>query len=397
MEGNTSINPFFYGTYLGETMPYEPVTRTKKQAFQADAVGAAHQLTLDHFQRPHTFRLEWQPGSGGRLDWFVKGYRVNETFAYTGDGKGQDWIRAYGIDDTNLKDLMGSQIPNEPSYLIMNTAISSTWGFPFDTPEWCSKCYDCDDPTCACSFYPGFCEMIRSGDTAMYIDSIRVYQSRNASAHVGANHTIGCDPPDYPTSEWITGHSYRYMRNPPFVYEDKHPIRRVQRGGGACESDADCGGNLTLTNWTAVYEKLLASGNSLADTTPSSDDESTSRARGTCVSSMQNAMFSSWGTFGKVCQCNLGFTGPHCLALDAIDDTPSAHKIRVNKSPFHTISNFAVPSSMLVFVALMVSLLFTFLVSRVRGQKMPTDFMNNDMTKMKVGDGRMSVITGTSI
>eukprot|EP00970_Alexandrium_tamarense_P004858 scaffold804_cov211-Alexandrium_tamarense.AAC.1 len=42
--GNTSLNPFFYGTYLGETKPNEPVTRNKRQAFQADAVGAMKQL-----------------------------------------------------------------------------------------------------------------------------------------------------------------------------------------------------------------------------------------------------------------------------------------------------------------------------------------------------------------
>ena len=53
MHGNTSINPFFYGTYLAETKPKEPVTRTKNQAFQADAVGAAHQLTPSHFKKVH--------------------------------------------------------------------------------------------------------------------------------------------------------------------------------------------------------------------------------------------------------------------------------------------------------------------------------------------------------
>jgi hypothetical protein len=39
MNGNTSINPFFYGTYLAETKPNEPVSRSKEEAFQADAVG----------------------------------------------------------------------------------------------------------------------------------------------------------------------------------------------------------------------------------------------------------------------------------------------------------------------------------------------------------------------
>ena len=56
--GNTSINPFFYGTYLGETKPEEPVSRGKHQVFQADAIGAMHQLTESHFKKRHTFRLE---------------------------------------------------------------------------------------------------------------------------------------------------------------------------------------------------------------------------------------------------------------------------------------------------------------------------------------------------
>eukprot|EP00957_Ditylum_brightwellii_P146894 11183054-Ditylum_brightwellii.AAC.1 len=101
---------------------------------------------------------------------------------------------------------MGSQIPNEPSYLILNTGISSTWAFPYDVPEWCSKCYDCDDPNCACSFNPGFCKMMKSGNVAMKIDSIRVYQSKNDTAHPGNKHTVGCDLPEYPTREYIKGH-----------------------------------------------------------------------------------------------------------------------------------------------------------------------------------------------
>jgi len=75
--GNTSLNPFFYGTYLGETKPDEPVQRTKLEAFQADAVSAMYQLTKSHYERKHKFRLEWQPGPGGRLDWFGQGYKIN--------------------------------------------------------------------------------------------------------------------------------------------------------------------------------------------------------------------------------------------------------------------------------------------------------------------------------
>lgn len=337
MQGNTSINPFFYGTFLDETKPGEPVTRTKKQAFQADAVGVAHQLTPSHFRKPHTFRLEWQPGRGGRLDWFVKGYRYNETMMITGDGNGQEWVHALALKDKSLSDLMGSQIPIEPSYLIFNVAVSSTWGFPYDSPDWCPKCYDCDDPKCSCSFYPGFCEMIRTGKTAMYIDHVRVYQSSDADAHVGSNHSLGCDPPEYPTAEWIRGHSYRYMRNPPFSYNDLHPIRRIQRGGGSCNSDADCG-----------------------------------VSRGQCTSSLTTSpgYFSSIRTVGPVCKCRPGYTGPHCLALDHEDDAPSAYKIKTQYSPFDRIPTLAIPNFMKVSILALFCSLVVLLFVRMQEKRM---------------------------
>jgi hypothetical protein len=244
--GNTSLNPFFYGTYLGETKKNEPVTRNKNQAFQADAVGAMKQIVPEHFKTPHTFRLEWQPGRGGRLDWFTKSYKtVDEngtTIHVEGDGKGQDWEHSLHIPDSSLEGIMGSKIPEEPSYIILNTAISSTWAFPYSLPDWCPKCYDCNNPKCQCSFNPGFCAMMKTGKVAMKIDAVRVYQSKDDGAHPGKPHTVGCDPVEFPTREFIKGFEYRYMRNPPFVYEDKHPLKEVRNGGGECEVDADCGG-----------------------------------------------------------------------------------------------------------------------------------------------------------
>lgn len=158
MYGNTSINPYFYGTYLGETSKGEPVQRNKNQAFQADAVGSMHQVTDSHFRKMHSFRMEWQPGDGGRLDWFTKAYKANGTMddSVEGDGNGEEWVKVYTLKDESLKNLTGAKIPIEPTYLILNTAISSTWGFPYQVPDWCPKCYDCNDPKCACSFNPGF-------------------------------------------------------------------------------------------------------------------------------------------------------------------------------------------------------------------------------------------------
>ena len=364
--GNTSINPFFYGTYLGETKPGEPVTRTKKQAFQADAVGAAHQLVADHFNRTHTFRVEWQPGPGGRIDWFSHGYKLNETFVMTGDGRGKDWVHAYSILDKVLKNSMGSQIPIEPSYLIMNTAVSSTWGFPYDVPDTCEKCYDCDDPKCSCAFYAGFCKMLKEQDVAMKIDSIRVYQSRNPDAHVGANHTIGCDPPDYPTRGYIKGHSYRYMRNAPFSYEDKgKPLRKVQTGGGACKTDEDCGGHLKDVNLTKVYEDTQ--GRRLDDMDGAA---SSSVGRGQCVSASDfSGIFVSGSGAERVCKCNDGFTGPKCLAQDHIDDTDSAYDILMKQSLFKQIPKFRVSSFMITAFVILIGSLLAFIRRTARGRK----------------------------
>ena len=50
-------------------------------------------------------------------------------------------------------------MPDEPVYLLLNTAISSTWGFPAPIPDGCEcESYDCDDPKCKCAFSPGFCD-----------------------------------------------------------------------------------------------------------------------------------------------------------------------------------------------------------------------------------------------
>ena len=397
MHGNTSINPFFYGTYLDETKPGEPVTRTKNQAFQADAVGVAHQLTPAHFNRTHTFRVEWQPGDGGRIDWFTKGHRINETFSMVGDGNGEDWVHVYGIKDKILKETMGSHIPIEPTYLIFNTAVSSTWGFPYDVEESCEKCYDCNDPTCACAFYAGFCEMLRSSDVAMLIDSVRVYQSKDPSAHVGANHTVGCDPPDYPTRGWIKGHSYRYMRNAPFSYDDKSPLKKsVQKGGGSCLQDKDCGANIQRVNLTAVYESSEAERKLEGKKPPPPV------GRGKCIKSSDfNGMFATKDASPKVCKCNPGFTGPHCLAEEHIDDTLSAFEENAKKSPFMSISNFYVTPFMLFLVgALFLQMVAVSCVVTTKRKKINADAKNASTTpkrsvfKMTVEDRSVS---GTSI
>lgn len=392
--GNTSLNPFFYGTYLGVTKANEPVTRNKNQVFQADAVGAMKQLVPEHFKTPHTFRVEWQPGRGGSLDWFTKSYKkVDEngtTFHMEGDGKGQDWEHSLSIPDFALDAAMGSKIPEEPSYVIFNTAISSTWAFPYDVPDWCPKCYDCDDPKCTCSFNPGFCNMMKTGKVALKIDAVRVYQSKNHDAHGGQPHSVGCDPPGFPTKEYIKGYEYRYMRPMPFSVDDKHPLRKVKNGGGMCLNDEHCGGGGSENtevdeNWElpearkkkksngkkAKDEKddvldldddvqqpkkrtlYNSAGKDEAKSTGSSSSKNDSldkppvskesfednegdtkvlsnpdrKPKGKCVKATPG-LFGMPTETGMQCSCNKGYTGPYCLSIDKYDDEPGAEELK---------------------------------------------------------------------
>ena len=382
--GNTSLNPYFYGTYLGETKKGEPVTRTKKEAFQADAVGAMHQLTPSHFKRMHTFRIEWQPGPGGRIDWFTKAHKINATHSIEGDGKGTDWVKAFTLMDETLSSLMGSQIPNEPSYLIMNTAISSTWGFPYDTPEWCERCYDCSNSTCSCAFNPGFCNMMRKG-VAMSIDHIRVYQSKDDSAHVGNPHTMGCDPPEYPTREYIQGHEFRYMRQPPFVLEDKHSLRVVKAGGGKCEVDNDCGCNITTSD-------SYPSETEQDELHVKSSSSKCLLGRGQCLPNGAADHFFGQGP-ARVCKCNKGFTGPNCLAIDHIDDSPSAHAMVLEKNLLANVPRVLfTPFTLVLVIAFIVSFIGSFIV--VNAKKRRED---KESTSISLPSESQRLVTGRSI
>lgn len=164
-------------------------------------------LNESHFHEMHTFRLEWQPGPDGYLHWYM-----------------DDKFR-FGIEQSSLEP-EGTQIPIEPSYVIFNTAISTSWGFP-NPPPGCTE-YDCKDPEKRCGFAPGFCDTL----PAEYkIDHVRIYQDKNNSYQ-----TLGCNPKDYPTKRFIAAHAFRYLGT-----TDRLPLVKVRRGRGRCKTDRQCG------------------------------------------------------------------------------------------------------------------------------------------------------------
>ena len=242
-ETDVDLNPFFYGV----TLVHEP----KDYSYQADALSANMQLNDTHYEEHHTYRVEWEPpnsnGTGGYIRW------------YTDD----DFV--FGITGDSLT-VMQTEIPSEPMYLIMNTAVSSHWGFPAPCPSGCScECFQCGKRQCECGLPDGYCENFPA---SFDIDYVRVYQAVDEPKHL-----LGCSPPQKPTDLFIQGHASRYMDN-----GQRRPLEPIAWGGGSCSNSNMCGG----------------------------------KGRGVCSSN------------GR-CVCEKHATGPHCLAHFGFDDITVPH------------------------------------------------------------------------
>eukprot|EP01041_Mallomonas_annulata_P001781 gene1781-3454_t len=183
------------------------IVRSQETELQCDALSSMFTLDESFWERMHTFRLEWQPGPEGYVHWYI------------------DNEYKFGVEASGLE-FMKTRIPEEPSYLIINTAISNSWGFP-DPPWGCTE-YDCKTAEGKCGVWPGFCEQF---PVDFEMDSIRVYQKKGDPYQ-----TIGCNPEKFPTRKFIEAHEYRYKRQ-----IDVHALKPLRVGGGRCKVDSDCG------------------------------------------------------------------------------------------------------------------------------------------------------------
>eukprot|EP00607_Mallomonas_marina_P000339 CAMPEP_0182433620 /NCGR_PEP_ID=MMETSP1167-20130531/64380_1 /TAXON_ID=2988 /ORGANISM="Mallomonas Sp, Strain CCMP3275" /LENGTH=456 /DNA_ID=CAMNT_0024622507 /DNA_START=435 /DNA_END=1805 /DNA_ORIENTATION=+ len=229
---NASLNIFFYGMAL--------LHKQKMLDYNADAVSANRNLEETHFTNFHKYRLEWQSGSDGYLKWFL-----DDEFVYS--------IKASALN------VSGSLIPDEPMYILLNTAMSSTWGFPAPCPKTCAcDCFDCRNAECACAIPKNMCANLPAH---FLIDSVRVYQNKE-----NPNHVVGCSPPGKRSKRFIKGHKHRYMGE-----EDTTMLLPVLPGGERCKTSEDCG-------------------------------------YGVCDSKE------------KKCVCQTGYTGPNCMAYEGYDE-----------------------------------------------------------------------------
>ena len=153
------------------------------------------------------YRVEWEPPSKttkGWISWFLDGEFV------------------HSIEGASLADLTGASISSEPMSILLNVAISRTWGFPAPCPKGCDcdclkdmddgKFVDpCDNPTCACALPAGFCDDFPA---ELKGDYVRLYQSDH--------HSLGCSTKSRPTKLFIEGHRSRYMEEVSDLWKTNH-------------------------------------------------------------------------------------------------------------------------------------------------------------------------------
>eukprot|EP00981_Chlorochromonas_danica_P009808 scaffold2831_cov249-Ochromonas_danica.AAC.9 len=167
---NASVNIFFYGDQLKGT--------TEDKDYVTDAISANRDLSAEHFTSQHIYRMEWQSGPDGYIAWYI-----NNEFIFR--------IGAPALE------LTGSILPEEPMYLLLNTALSYTWGFPDCPPD---------------------------GTNPLHVGAVS-----------DPTHIVGCSTPSHPTRQFIQGHKGLYKES---LQEDV--LKPIKHGGGKCQKDNDC-------------------------------------------------------------------------------------------------------------------------------------------------------------
>ena len=204
----------------------------------------------EHFYQQQTIlRMEWQAGrNDGYVRWYYQDDLIFEVTA--------DMLKTKPGDIDTIP-----QIPYEAMYLILNTDVSPKCGWngcdPNDpcmlaNPGMCSNegellCRDCRNADCLrCPNITGwlanFCNDVSKDKPAEFkVDYIRVYQDASDGMH-----TLGCDPPEFPTKAFINENWERYTFE---SFLNKQPLLKVQHGGGPCWNSSDCGFDISTGLW----------------------------------------------------------------------------------------------------------------------------------------------------
>lgn len=220
---DTGMNIFFYGDY--NHFRGDPDTKD----YWSDAVSFNTQLDHRHFEKKFRYRVEWElPDEKKETDGYIRWY-INDKFVLD--------INGTGIVEAGN----GATISTEPMYIIMNTAISTQWGFGCYGGCPCQN-YDCTSTKWRdnCGFPWNFCKMMNNKTAIPEYKAnwVRVYQNSKDEKQ-----KVGCSTPERPTKKYIEANEGLYK-----TANDAKPLKPIAVGKGACKKGAKgrtkdaCGG-----------------------------------------------------------------------------------------------------------------------------------------------------------
>ncbi|KAG7401254.1 hypothetical protein PHYBOEH_002058 [Phytophthora boehmeriae] len=190
--------------------------------YQMDAISSNWPIHLGGYIDFLVYQVEWVTGKNGYVRWMLHGNPLFEIPAESINNVPQN------SNKTNPQKLM----LEEPMYVILNVALSSSWGA--NPPNPGKECRgNGTDATVnkICDSFPMY----------MKVDYIRLYQDLADDLDADNYMQVGCDPASHPTKKWIEGHLDEY--------EDNDNKWEEVTGKAFCETSDDCtiGGSLGKT------------------------------------------------------------------------------------------------------------------------------------------------------
>ncbi|EGZ29212.1 hypothetical protein PHYSODRAFT_322750 [Phytophthora sojae] len=190
--------------------------------YQMDAISSNWPVHLGAYTDYVEYQIEWVTGKNGYVRWMLQG---NPLFEVTTD--------AFSNVPQNAKKNNPQKVMlEEPMSLILNVALSSSWGAtPPNAGKECRGDGTDEETNRICESFPMY----------LKIDYMRLYQDLGDDLDGDNYMQVGCDPKSHPTKEWIDGHIDEY--------EDDDNKWEEVAGKAFCSVDDDCtiGGNLGKT------------------------------------------------------------------------------------------------------------------------------------------------------
>uniref|UniRef100_H3GJH2 GH16 domain-containing protein n=1 Tax=Phytophthora ramorum TaxID=164328 RepID=H3GJH2_PHYRM len=190
--------------------------------YQMDAISSNWPVHLGAYTDYVDYQIEWVTGSKGYVRWMLQG---NPLFEVTTDAFSN-------VPQNASKKNPQKVMLEEPMSLILNVALSSSWGAtPPNAGKECRGDGADDVTNKICDSFPMYLKM----------DYMRLYQDLGDDLDADNYMQVGCDPASHPTKKWIEGHIDEYE-------DDDNQWKEVS-GKAFCSVDDDCtiGGNLGKT------------------------------------------------------------------------------------------------------------------------------------------------------